>query len=100
MQPLKDFDAELTPEQRERLNAAGKAWVERKDPAAQELMGFDEMNSEARKAERERMQRKMVDGNARMIRREWEAAGLEPQHYSMSLAKSLGYMPKKKEEAA
>jgi hypothetical protein len=87
MQQLKDIDLPLSLEEQARLNAAARAWLDRRDPLAQELTSVVEQATEAQQAKREEYRRRWIEHNAEMIRRQWLAAGLEPKPYSLSLAK-------------
>jgi hypothetical protein len=69
---------------RERMNVAAKAWLDRSDPIAQKITegeGGISASTEATQRTRERLLKISQDD----IRREWEAAGLEPKPYSLSL---------------
>lgn len=89
MRQLKDIDIPLSPAEQARLNRAAKAWLERKDPIAKQLTEPEAEKTEERKAEAEKFRRRVLEHNAEMVRREWEAAGLEPRGYSLSLARLL-----------
>jgi hypothetical protein len=70
----------------ERMTAKAKAWLDRSDPVAAHLM---EGLGIAKPASEE-ANKQLAEFTKNDIRREWEAAGLEPRPYSMSLAKNLG----------
>lgn len=97
---MTDKEQSLSPAEQTRLNAAAKSWLERRDPVAQELTAppFADKNAEKRKAETAKFQQRIAEHNAELIRREWVAAGLEPQPYSFELARLL--KPKASEDAA
>lgn len=88
--------------ERARMAEAAKTWLDRSDPTAQKLIEGSE-ESEAVREAKERTRQSMISGDREAIRREWEAAGLEPRGYSLSLAKQLGKLdlaPPTKDSAA